>query len=507
MALITKLNNIATAIGQKTGEPASTYTLDNMPSAIASIQTAWPVVPEPDTTKMVRFIDYNGDIVTQMTLDEAEELTSLPEIPTHEGLTAVGWTQTLEEIKSSETSMDVGAMYRSSIVPPAGKEASSVFKIYPREGQTVTLNFSQTASDGVTVDWGDGSATETVAGAGNVTVSHTYTNVDNDNCPYALTLTPNEGVDLGLGHGTNTKALFNSAQSSTSNLKIDAVLGKCIIQDYTFQYCYGLTSVVISNFVTSIGKHAFSECHTLTSVTIPNSVTGIGNNTFYRCYGLASIVIPNSVTSIGGYAFYECHGLASIVIPNSVIGIENNTFQSCSALTSVVIPGSVTYTMSGAFQNCYSLASIVIPDSVTSIADNTFASCYSLASIVLPNSLTYIGGSAFVYCYGLTSIVIPSSVTRLGGSGAFASCYSLTSIKFEDRATIPGFVSGWAFGNTVNITELDFSEFTQVPTLTNATNFFSGMPAFTTIKVPAALEADWKAASGWSTKASQIVGV
>ena len=75
-----------------------------------------------------------------------------------------------------------------------------------------------------------------------------------------------------------------------------------------------ITSVIISDGVTSIGQMAFFMCPGLTSVTIPNSVTSIGAGAFYICSGLTSIEIPSSVTSIGIYAFADCTGLETVTI-------------------------------------------------------------------------------------------------------------------------------------------------------------------------------------------------
>ncbi len=79
-----------------------------------------------------------------------------------------------------------------------------------------------------------------------------------------------------------------------------------------------MTSIEISNSVTSISNSAFSGCDGLTSVEIGNSVTSIGDYAFYDCSALTSIEIPNSVTSIGDYAFVCCSGLKKVIwLPNT----------------------------------------------------------------------------------------------------------------------------------------------------------------------------------------------
>lgn len=92
--------------------------------------------------------------------------------------------------------------------------------------------------------------------------------------------------------------------------------------------CTGLSSVIIPNSVTSIGRDAFYGCTGLLSVTIPNSVTSIGVGVFEGCTRLTSVTIGNSLTSIGEGAFSECTDLKKVYSLNSVPPVINeNTFS------------------------------------------------------------------------------------------------------------------------------------------------------------------------------------
>lgn len=86
----------------------------------------------------------------------------------------------------------------------------------------------------------------------------------------------------------------------------------------------------------------------------------IGANAFYYCTGLTSVIISDSIISVGDWAFYYCTGLTTASIGNGVNNIGGNAFKSCSNLTSVSIGNSVTTIGDNSFGNCLSLNSITI---------------------------------------------------------------------------------------------------------------------------------------------------
>ena len=79
----------------------------------------------------------------------------------------------------------------------------------------------------------------------------------------------------------------------------------------------------------------------------------------------------------------------------------------------------------------------------------------------------------------------------------------MTSVTIGNSVTNIGQM---AFYDCTNLTEIDFSTHTTVPTL-NSTTAFDNTSANLAIKVPLALVDEWKAATNWSTYADKIMGV
>ena len=202
----------------------------------------------------------------------------------------------------------------------------------------------------------------------------------------------------------------------------------------------GLTSIIIPNSVTTIGKYAFRSNSNMTSIDIPDSVTTIGGYAFNFSMGLTSITIPDSVIIIGNNAFYGTSNMTSCTLPNNdnFTTIPEYCFHS-SGLTSIIIPVSVTTIGKYAFTGNSNMTSIDIPDSVTSIGDAAFYFSSQLATVTMsPDSVTSIGEYAFSET-GLTSIILPDGVTLIG-DGAFRNCSNLKSFKLPNNpnfTTIP----------------------------------------------------------------------
>lgn len=247
--------------------------------------------------------------------------------------------------------------------------------------------------------------------------------------------------EWGVKYSKDGRKLLKAPQELDGTYSIRK--GTKVICDEAFRWskfigCRSLTSLVIPDGVTSIGKSAFSGCEYLSSLVIPDSVTSIGDMAFCGCSSLTRLVIPGSVSCIGFSAFENCKSLRSIVIPESVVNLNGNPFcrwdgeLKCLS-TYFIYDNKVLFNKDKskiiAFRD-KNTTSYVIPDSVSCIGIGAFAYCKSLTSLVIPDSVTRIGGIAFLFCESLSNIVIPDSVTCIG-KRAFAFCNFPNDIKQE----------------------------------------------------------------------------
>ena len=89
------------------------------------------------------------------------------------------------------------------------------------------------------------------------------------------------------------------------------------INDYAFYYRDKITSIKMTNCVSSIGEFAFANCLNLKTVTIPRTVTSISNWAFANCKNLESITLPSTITSIEDFAFTGCENLSKVYYKGS----------------------------------------------------------------------------------------------------------------------------------------------------------------------------------------------
>lgn len=333
-----------------------------------------------ETPKDVNFIDYNGRILYAYTAEEANALTDLPANPSNPGLTAQGWNWTLAQIKTQLAAAQGGVVWvGQSYTTTSGKtEVDIVLK----DG-AVSPYLAIGVNGTVTVDWGDGSATDTISGTSVGSLkyqNHTYATGG----AYTITIA---GSQFSFGNANGTVPILQiSAAKTTSKKYADCIhairLGSnCNINvEFAFAGCRYLETITIPSGA-NIAGGTFNGCAALKCAVLPAGVTAI-YNTFRSCSALEKVSIPFGVTIITNYAFGGCTLLKSVTIPSSVTGLNNFAFSS-NGLTAVVIPNGTVTIGGSSFQSSDDIVEMVVGVSVTTINSSAFAFPYSLEDLHL----------------------------------------------------------------------------------------------------------------------------
>jgi hypothetical protein len=213
-----------------------------------------------------------------------------------------------------------------------------------------------------------------------------------------------------------------------------------------------VTKVNIGNDVNVYG-YVFNGCRNLSEITVSKSKFNKISTHMFTDTNLNHINIPSNITDIDDYAFYDCRSLESISLPNGITHLGSQCFY---------------------FVNT---KKIIINNNITSLETPTFSFYNAPSYFFIPTNLNELPSSFFNFSYGIMDyIYIPNNILSIGAS-------SLTG----------------------KILELDFTDFTAIPTLVS-TNAFT-LNALSKIKVPSALYNDWIVATNWVSIANYIEAV
>lgn len=270
------------------------------------------------------------------------------------------------------------------------------------------------------------------------------------------------------------------------------------VPDYMFT-ASKIVSIDLPN-ATNVGDYAFRQCSALTSVDIPNLET-VGTYAFYNCAGITTISFSD-LTTLGNYSFYGCTEATTLSLP-SCTTIGQWALYNCRKLTNIVLPEVTEVQSRGLAGSTFSAehARTVSLPKCTTLAN--YAMQYTaLTSVSLP-VIQSIGSNQWENCSYLESLTLPASFNGVVPGSMCTRCSGLEEVIFEGNVVS---VATNAFNNCTSCLVYDFSHCTSIPTLANV-NAFNGINENAQIKVPAALEEDWKWAQRWYQLQSHIVGV
>ena len=521
--------DIRAAIQAKGVSVPASEKLDNYDAYIGQISGGGG---ESKVVKDVNFFDYDGTLLHSYTEAEFLALSSMPENPSHEGLTAQGWNWSFEEAVEYVQKygmLVVGQQYTTS----DGKTRVYITLPY---SLPLTLRFSQTSSQGVVIDWGDGSNTETVAGTRDKTLSHSYESSGD----FVITMECQAGT-MTLGY-TNQR-LLSMPQIITKAEIGDNVTSIGTTQMGAFTNAYELESI---NIPQGVYATAFATCQNLKGLVYPKGSTYL--NLQNLCANLISarcVSLPPTITgTIGQTAFTYLANCPMLTLPEGVAALNANVFNN-SPISRISIPDTVVSMGNRAIANLYNikeklklnittvpyglcqgdylLEEVQLADTVTIINQNAFSSCRSLKKISDLSNVTTINANAFYYCEAL--VIDELNLPALNSlAGAFqgvpirkiVSLGTITTIPnscflgnpYLTEAVLPATLTSivnFAFQNNTNLVKLTCLA-TTPPTIANL-NAFTGCPLTEGIFVPAESVEAYKTATNWSNFASKIQAI
>ena len=223
-----------------------------------------------------------------------------------------------------------------------------------------------------------------------------------------LTVTTNEGVQLGDEDWTTIHSMSGLVELDLSNASANAVPSN------QFGSCPNLTIARLPKDLTTIGWRAFGYHNSIVTVEVPNTVTSIEWGAFQNCHNLENCDISScAITEIPEDCFEECKKLNSFTIPSSVTYIRERAFFRCSNFSSPLPTGIKSIGSEAFYEASMQDVDVVIPEGA-SIGLSSFGLC-NIRSIELPTTF-YIDNSSYYDCSNLQEIILKSPTVVIGGS-------------------------------------------------------------------------------------------
>ncbi len=283
-----------------------------------------------------------------------------------------------------------------------------------------------------------------------------------------------EKLDLSQ---TYVETVGNRAFGGCKSLKTVTLKGVVKIDNFAFQSCSALQSVIHTGELTTVGERAFEKCSSLTVFRSQNGTKNL-DTILYLYDGSFSSSAIRDITFLpkliaNGTSFGGCSNLGTVDC--SQLSGLSVSFTG-SYIEKIYLPQTMTAVGASTFSNVR-IGELVLPDSVTQIDYNAFNGA-KMDKIVFGSGLTKIGEAAFknaqitTYDFSkvtksltigreafannqFTTFAFPDSTVGIG-KGALKGCNSLNTLTIPFIAWDAGSTNsskdcfGWLFDSSVN---------------------------------------------------------
>lgn len=246
-----------------------------------------------------------------------------------------------------------------------------------------------------------------------------------DEKEYIVTKVQGEYVDKALGNFSGFVRKITLPSTITH------------IEDYTFEGCDQLETVIMSKQIQTIGKHAFYNCPKLITIDLPSTLKELGEGCFVNT-GIQEVILPESIHDFSSQIFGS--SIQKITILSKQVSKISNTFFMSMKSSVIFLFASEDvlkeFNKNDYFYNTFSRNSILLSD-IMKDEDQVFG--YSLYTQEKETSAKII--SILDTKYRDTVIKIPISVVgsdgksylvRSIGSSTFQYHRSVESVELPD---------------------------------------------------------------------------
>lgn len=333
-----------------------------------------------------------------------------------------------------------------------------------------------------------------------------------------------------LGNKTTT---IPENKSNIYGIELDTRL--TVLDDYYLKDYINITSIIIPNSVTTIGKGCFQNCTGLTQVTLSIYLANLFSECFKGCSSLSYLYLPLSLINIDSMCFSQCTLLNKLEFENcnNLANVGSNVFNGISNTITMKLNGlfnrygiysssfinltnqnpgisipeldstyyeyepannfttlfylnntssiiNTNILSSDAINNVVNLTRIIISSTVTTISNNCFQNCINLRHVDILGNINYIGNNAFYNCSSLDKLLfINDSITHIGDY-CFADCNNLFNINLSNNLTYLGIN---AFENCYKILDISLPN----SLITIKDNLFKKCTALTSVFIPSSI--------------------